>query len=496
MTAVQWDPRSIFIYDSSDDILDYTRDVERSGKAFKSGQVKLMLSDLLLFINHYTPDMGKIKLVVAGSVTGEHFAVIVQLLPFVEKIDFWDPRPDLALLREGKPSVLAEDQRIEFFTSTEEDPEAGFLTPEKAQRYADEKNIFFISDLRTIGVPEYEHQWREENDISTLCVLTPVQVQRLMSHPTLTESQKHDITSQPWETKTVGLTIKQKLLLDAEYQYKLTKPESQDLDSSYEIELWNQDSELQRNLLETINPLRAMLKFRLPYYHDKVKLMLGTELSYFDGYIYKQAFTGPHSTETRLVPIKVDGKWSYRSYSLKDYESKLFYYNTVMRDGDQVWLNSINNTREVPDETNGLINSFDTAYLLYVFDRYLTFAGQIDISSDARFINAMALWYWARDTLNTFLKNPIDMQAARDKVLIEQRKKKAFQARPLQPTLSTRRETAKVGVSSKEVYLRKKQEQAKTIRSSAQTRVQPRKVLPPVRIVNTDDVDENDLEPQ
>lgn len=78
------------------------------------------------------------------------------------------------------------------------------------------------------------------------------------------------------------------------------------------------DMAVQRKFYEDIQPISALLKFRLPWKPGKTE--------YLDGDIYYQLWQGLHSTETRLVP---NGK--LKVYDNTSYEERLFYFNTETR---------------------------------------------------------------------------------------------------------------------------------------------------------------------
>jgi len=85
-----------------------------------------------------------------------------------------------------------------------------------------------------------------------------------------------------------------------------------------DIEIYN-DLMAQKKWVEIIKPINSMLKFRLPYSHPKLK--------YFDGTILLQPWAPLTSTETRLI---TKGKKD-RVYKNPEYEEKMFYHNTVLR---------------------------------------------------------------------------------------------------------------------------------------------------------------------
>jgi hypothetical protein len=78
------------------------------------------------------------------------------------------------------------------------------------------------------------------------------------------------------------------------------------------------DMAIQMKFYKDINPVSALLKFRLPWQSGKT--------TYLDGDIYYQLWQGIHSSETRLVP---NGK--IKEYDNTSYEERLFYFNTETR---------------------------------------------------------------------------------------------------------------------------------------------------------------------
>jgi len=90
------------------------------------------------------------------------------------------------------------------------------------------------------------------------------------------------------------------------------------------------DLQTQEQWYITIQPYKALLKFRFPYTNDQT--------DYLDGDVYFQAWSPVSSTETRLVPsgFTVDyntGKSivNKKVYDHIKYEQQLYYYNNVTR---------------------------------------------------------------------------------------------------------------------------------------------------------------------
>jgi hypothetical protein len=119
--------------------------------------------------------------------------------------------------------------------------------------------------------------------------------------------------------------------------------------------IWNQAQ--QYIWIKSMNPIFWIVKFRTPFFDDAnlendsynaiseneiiqndfneaIKYGIDFIADYkkrrfvfFDGVSYLQCFPGYKSTETRLVSDKMD----IREYDLYDYESRLYYYNTIKR---------------------------------------------------------------------------------------------------------------------------------------------------------------------
>lgn len=203
-----------------------------------------------------------------------------------------------------------------------------------------------------------------------------------------------------------------------------------ELDLEVEDSVW-EDHLFQMELVRTMQPASALLKFRPPYFVPYNVEKHGLEVEYLGGTIYGQCFVGLGSTETRLVPsytVNPDGSKSYSlvKYGLKMYEYKLFYYRTSLRDDWEVrhqgqlvktvWLNHLTEAPVVPDDGE-LLNCFDTMYLFYVLDRYLAFMGDTDNTSpDARLERVLVCWNWVRQRINDMVQLPMTLSQMRQKL--------------------------------------------------------------------------------
>lgn len=97
----------------------------------------------------------------------------------------------------------------------------------------------------------------------------------------------------------------------------------------YEEQIWK-DMQLQENWVKRIQPVRSLLKFRLPYgsgYRDPSKDS-ERQVLYLDGIVFTQPYTKSTSTETRLVPYQ-DAR--QKIWDVFQYENQMFRFNTIDR---------------------------------------------------------------------------------------------------------------------------------------------------------------------
>lgn len=92
-----------------------------------------------------------------------------------------------------------------------------------------------------------------------------------------------------------------------------------DTPEQFELDVMS-DLQLQLDVARLLQPMVSMFKFRLPFNKTKIK--------YVDGVIKLQVWAGKTSAETRLWVSDLDKE---RIYNGKEYEEKMFYFNTVMR---------------------------------------------------------------------------------------------------------------------------------------------------------------------
>jgi len=115
----------------------------------------------------------------------------------------------------------------------------------------------------------------------------------------------------------------------------------------------DRDMKLQMGWVQVIKPVKAHLKFRLPYTYEWNK---ETSYTYLDGDVYKQPWSKPTSTETRIV---VDLSLPFREWNFRSYEQMLFYHNNVVREHIK-FVNPLTNIIEPISSELGLLNDYDS----------------------------------------------------------------------------------------------------------------------------------------
>ena len=151
-------------------------------------------------------------------------------------------------------------------------------------------------------------------------------------------------------------------------------------DDITETGIWN-NMKMQEEWVEIINPVVAMLKFRLPYSGSK----FSNEIDYTKGYapylagiVMKQPWAGQTSTETRLLILRssmINGKYPIHNWNIKVYEDKMFHLNSVIRESvhfyNPFYLNdSTKRTTEInPPE---LLNDWDSLVETTILNDLLT----------------------------------------------------------------------------------------------------------------------------
>lgn len=128
------------------------------------------------------------------------------------------------------------------------------------------------------------------------------------------------------------------------------------------------DMEMQEKWTTEIDPVKAHLKFRIPYLKQSKDKNTDTFFPYLGGIIYFQPWAPTYSTECRLVPEKIDNNYYKVKYSTRKHEMQMFYFNTEIREKTKYpHLFSENNLRI----TNDLLLNYDSYLELYILTYYL-----------------------------------------------------------------------------------------------------------------------------
>lgn len=174
------------------------------------------------------------------------------------------------------------------------------------------------------------------------------------------------------------IILNNKLFLDEDAQYwrELGKKgekclfisdiRSSDFESTGEEELEKDvlnDMLMQMEWCKIIDPVKAHLKFRLPYPKPNMK----TELNYLDGDVLVQCWAPKSSTETRLVPKDNKTMKVWDSY---DYEDKMYHHNNTIRNTYE-YMNPFTNNMSPIYKEEGLLNDYDSLCETYIIIKYL-----------------------------------------------------------------------------------------------------------------------------
>lgn len=122
------------------------------------------------------------------------------------------------------------------------------------------------------------------------------------------------------------------------------------------------DNENQMKWVQIIKPIKAHLKFRLPY----PTAYPSQYIEYYDGVIMFQPWAPVSSTETRLI---LDALAKKITYDIKEYEQILFYHNTIVREKNKYKLNGF--MFENINKDSDLLNDFDSMISLQILADYM-----------------------------------------------------------------------------------------------------------------------------
>jgi hypothetical protein len=137
-------------------------------------------------------------------------------------------------------------------------------------------------------------------------------------------------------------------------------------------EIVKADMDMQMAWVLELQPVKAHLKFRLPYSWDFVRAA-GDSREYLDGTVYRQPWTPQISAECRLIPHSDLNmrKWDYTLH-----EEQMFYHNVVIREKTTAFFHPFRSDMTPISEELGLTNDYDSTSTVYTVIDYLTKVGQ------------------------------------------------------------------------------------------------------------------------
>lgn len=162
------------------------------------------------------------------------------------------------------------------------------------------------------------------------------------------------------------------------------------------------DNQTQKDLVETIKPAFALLKMKFPYPDIYYTMNKTVDYEYFDGIIYTQTMNLITSFEMRLVVTReYDFKYKTKTYDLDLINNKITsnmmdvrrYWISKEKNIKNEWKNSINSMCQYPKNID-LRSDFDSAYVMYILQRYIKkyTKGIKSNIPDTMFAKVLALW--------------------------------------------------------------------------------------------------------
>lgn len=300
---------------------------EEQGRATKSihwGQRKLLISEIEFFTLYLDKSIKDPLCVYVGAACGSHIPILSNMFPSL-RFHLYDPNK----------FTIVETDRIKIYDD--------YFTDKIAKTYAGRNNVFFISDIRTVDSKENVKKALEEVGIT-----------------------KYDRNGKP------------------EGPYDLIKKAKTKSTEMNEAGIW-EDMEVQQNWVLTINPVHALLKFRLPWPQEYVdEEPVDRTVSYLKGTLFWQPWVGQNSTETRLKPVKNSkGKYEKADWSIVEYEQWCAFHNKIDR-GEIIYRNIFTDTVE-PILFPELLNDYDSVAEAYLLKMYFNSIGVKDINKIIQF---------------------------------------------------------------------------------------------------------------
>lgn len=293
------------------------------------GQRKLLLNEIEFLTNHWDPKLIPNPICIyAGAAVGTHITLLSTMFPAFT-FYLYDP----------SPFSITENDKIKIFTGEEK----GFFTDTVAESFANRKDVFFISDIRT-------SDWKKNLN---------------------TAFTKYGITEFDEFNQPIG-------------DNDIIQQARDEASPVTEEEVWS-DMQAQQRWVQIMNPEHALLKFRLPWPNDGVD----KQFKYLKGIIYWQPWAPHTSTETRLKPVKdSSGKYELVNYSILTYEQQCFYHNTVSR--ELVHYKNIFTGTDEPIDFPELLNDYDSTAEAMILKQYFRKQGVKDINQSYTIVKQLS----------------------------------------------------------------------------------------------------------
>jgi len=324
------------------------------------GQRKLLLSEILFFTEHWDKSLiPEPTCVYAGAAPGVHIDLLSKMFPSFNFI-LYDPAP-FAM------NLLGNNPKIKILTGKN-----GFFTNDEAKKYADRKDIFFISDIRTADYRGINNEILIE------------EIKKSFPDVEIDENffnnlSEHDYDEDSFKKQIINVLLKAQGITEFDENhnpkgpYDLIKASISKADQLVEDKIWS-DMNLQQTWVQIMNPEHVLLKFRLPYSLDgKDKIV-----KYLKGQVYWQIWSPQTSTETRLKPVRnIEGKYELSDWSILEYEEWCFYHNVFVRQ-HMNYKNIFTNSTD-PIASPELLNDYDSMGETYILKLYFNKIGDKDL---------------------------------------------------------------------------------------------------------------------
>ena len=313
--------------------LSYRRRTGESKINLHWGQRKLLMSEIEFLTIYW--DQQKIPnplCVYAGAAEGTHIPFLSEMFPSFE-FHLYDMRPfniDQEVLDKG---------RIKLFSGDVE----GMFTDEVAKRYAGRDDVFFVSDIRSSDHKKHLSDAFEKRGLR------------------VPENMKGYSGISPREKEAV-----------------------KEARRNNEKGIWG-DMEWQQSWVMIMNPVHALLKFRLPYPEEGEEEIK----KYLKGVVYWGIWRGQTSTEGRLMPVKNrNGAYEVGTWSSLEYESMCFYHNVIVRETFK-YINVLTGAK-TPIDPPELTNDFDSSAEAFLLKMYLEKHSGFDVRRIAAEVPALS----------------------------------------------------------------------------------------------------------